>query len=176
MVLSIFLSMIYIFNNIYVIILCRKISKISIFISTYLLVCRHCISNQWIAEEIDKKKSPFLFLMNPEFHNKRTVKKWWKLYQIVSDWKGRNSNPEIAYHKPHRYHPSPRHFDGRSEVEKSHADVGRAPWWQKISRLSVSIVSKAFTPMPAGPPLEMTIASGSLSSYDDKPKGAVKKW
>lgn len=75
MVLSIFLSMIYIFNNIYVIILCRKISKISIFISTYLLVCRHCISNQWIAEEIDKKKSPFLFLMNPEFHNKRTVKK-----------------------------------------------------------------------------------------------------
>ena len=41
--------------------------------SVYLLVCRHCISNQWIAEGIDKKKSPLLFLMNPEFHNKRTV-------------------------------------------------------------------------------------------------------
>lgn len=75
MVLSIFLSMILIFNNIYVIILLRKISKISAFISINLLVCRHCISNQWIAEGIDKKKSPFLFLMNPEFHNKKTVKK-----------------------------------------------------------------------------------------------------
>lgn len=40
--------------------------------SVYLLVCRHCISNQWIAEGIDKKKSPFLFLMNPEFHNKKS--------------------------------------------------------------------------------------------------------
>lgn len=38
--------------------------------SVYLLVCRRCISNQLIAEGIDKKKSPFLFLMNPEFHNK----------------------------------------------------------------------------------------------------------
>lgn len=73
MVLSIFLSMISIFNNLYVIILRRKITKISAFISTYLLVCRRCISSQWIAEEIDEKKSPLLFLMNPEFHNKRTV-------------------------------------------------------------------------------------------------------
>ena len=73
MVLSIFLSMISIFNNMYVIILIRKITKISAFMSTYLLVCRCCISSQWIAEEIDEKKSPLLFLMNPEFHNKRTV-------------------------------------------------------------------------------------------------------
>lgn len=73
MVLSIFLSMISIFNNLYVFILRRKITKISAFISTYLLVCRRCISSQWIAEEIDEKKSPLLFLMNPEFHNKRTV-------------------------------------------------------------------------------------------------------
>ena len=73
MVLSIFLSMISVFNNLYVIILRRKITKISAFISTYLLVCRRCISSQWIAEEIDEKKSPLLFLMNPEFHNKRTV-------------------------------------------------------------------------------------------------------
>ena len=43
--------------------------------SVYLSVCRYCTSNQWIAEGIDKKKSPLLFLMNPEFHNKRTVKK-----------------------------------------------------------------------------------------------------
>ena len=73
MILSIFLSMISIFNNMYVIILIRKITKISAFMSTYLLVCRCCISSQWIAEEIDEKKSPRLFLMNPEFHNKRTV-------------------------------------------------------------------------------------------------------
>lgn len=39
--------------------------------SVYLLVCRRCISNQLIAEGIDKKKSPFLFLMNPKFHNKK---------------------------------------------------------------------------------------------------------
>lgn len=71
MVLSIFLSIISIFNNLYVIILRRKIAKISAFISTYLLVCRRCISSQWIAEEIDEKKSPLLFLMNPEFHNKK---------------------------------------------------------------------------------------------------------
>ena len=115
MVLSIFLSMISIFNNLYVIILRRKITKISAFISTYLLVCRRCISSQWIAEEIDEKKSPLLFLMNPEFHNKRTVL-------------------------------TPSFRPKRSGVEKSHADVGRAPWWQKISRLSVSIESKAFTP------------------------------
>ena len=145
MVLSIFLSMISIFNNLYVIILRRKITKISAFISTYLLVCRRCISNQWIAEEIDEKKSPLLFLMNPEFHNKRTVL-------------------------------TPSFRPKRSGVEKSHAEAGRAPWWQEISRLSVSIVSKAFTPISAGPPLEMTITSGSLSSYGDKPKGAVKKW
>lgn len=72
MVLSIFLSMISIFNNLYVIILRRKITKISAFISTYLLVCRRCISSQWIAEEIDEKKFSFLFLMNPEFHNKKS--------------------------------------------------------------------------------------------------------
>ena len=152
MVLSIFLSMISIFDTLYVIILLRKILKVFIFISIHLLVCRCRISNQWIAEGIDKKKSPLLFLMNPEFHNKGTVKKRWKLYQIVSDWKGRNSNPEIAYHKPHRYHPSPRHFDGRSGVEKSHAEVGRGPWWQEISRLSVSINSKAFPLILAGSP------------------------
>lgn len=40
--------------------------------SVYLLVCRYCISNQWIAEEIDEKKFFFLFLMNPEFHNKKS--------------------------------------------------------------------------------------------------------
>lgn len=40
--------------------------------SVYLLVCRYCISNQWIAEEIDEKKFSFLFLMNPEFHNKKS--------------------------------------------------------------------------------------------------------
>ena len=44
----------------------------SIFMSVYLLVCRYCISNQWIAVEIDKKKFSFLFLMNPEFHNKKS--------------------------------------------------------------------------------------------------------
>lgn len=43
--------------------------------SVYLLVCRHCISNQWIAEGIDKKKFSFLFLMNPEFHNKKGCEK-----------------------------------------------------------------------------------------------------
>lgn len=84
MVLSIFLSMIYIFNNIYVIILCRKISKISIFISTYLLVCRHCISNQWISEEIDEEKSSFLCLMNPEFHNKKSCE---EMMEALSDSK-----------------------------------------------------------------------------------------
>lgn len=56
MVLSIFLSIISIFNSIYVIILLRKISKIFIFMSVYLSVCRHCISNQWILEEIDEEK------------------------------------------------------------------------------------------------------------------------
>ena len=64
----------------------------------------------------------------------------------------------------------------RSGVEKSHTEAGRAPWWQEISRLSVSINSKAFAPISAGPPLEMTIASGSLSSYGDHLKRAVKKW
>ena len=82
--------------------------------SVYLLVCRRCISNQLIAEGIDKKKSPFLFLMNPEFHNKRTVL-------------------------------TPSFRPKRSGVEKSHTEAGRAPWWQEISRLSVSINSKAFT-------------------------------
>ena len=106
----------------------------SIFISIYLLVCRHCISNQWIAEGIDEKKSPFLFLMNPEFHNKRTVL-------------------------------TPSFRPKRSGVEKSHADVGRAPWWQKISRLSVSIESKAFTPISAGPPLEIRMSMSSIQSF-----------
>ena len=41
----------------------------------YLLVCRHCISNQWISEEIDEEKFSFLFLMNPEFHNKKGCEK-----------------------------------------------------------------------------------------------------
>lgn len=84
MVLSIFLSIISTFNNLYVIILRRKISKISAFISTYLLVCRHCISSQWIAEGIDKKKSPFLFLMNPEFHNKKSRE---EMMEALSDSK-----------------------------------------------------------------------------------------
>lgn len=84
MVLSIFLSMISIFNNIYVIILCRKISKISIFISTCLLVCRHCISSQWIAEEIDEEKFSFLFLMNPKFHNKKDCE---EMMEALSDSK-----------------------------------------------------------------------------------------
>lgn len=43
--------------------------------SVYLLVCRYCISNQWIAEEIDEEKFSFLFLMNPEFHNKKGCEK-----------------------------------------------------------------------------------------------------
>ena len=140
MVLSIFLSMISIFNNLYVIILRRKITKISAFISTYLLVCRRCISSQWIAEEIDEKKSPLLFLMNPEFHNKRTVL-------------------------------TPSFRPKRSGVEKSHTEAGRAPWWQEISRLSVSINSKDFPLILAGPPLEMTITAGSLSSYVISQKG-----
>ena len=72
MVLSIFLSMIYVFNNLYVIILWRKILKVFIFISIHLLVCRRRISSQWISEEIDEKKFSFLFLMNPEFHNKKS--------------------------------------------------------------------------------------------------------
>lgn len=71
MVLSIFLSIISTFNSIYVIILRRKISKISAFISIHLLVCRRCISSQWMPEEIDEEKFSFLFLMNPEFHNKK---------------------------------------------------------------------------------------------------------
>ena len=134
MVLSIFLSIISIFNNLYVIILRRKITKISAFISTYLLVCRHCISNQWISEEIDEKKFSFLFLMNPEFHNKRTVL-------------------------------TPSFRPKRSGVEKSHTEAERAPWRQEISRLSVSINSKAFTPIPSGPPLEMRMSMSSIQSF-----------
>ena len=134
MVLSIFLSMISIFNNLYVIILRRKITKISAFISTYLLVCRRCISSQWIAEEIDEKKSPLLFLMNPEFHNKRTVL-------------------------------TPSFRPKRSGVEKSHTEAGRAPWWQEISRLSVSINSKAFAPISAGPPLKIRMSMSSIQSF-----------
>ena len=102
--------------------------------SVYLLVCRYCISSQWIAEGIDKKKSSFLFLMNPEFHDKRTVL-------------------------------TPSFRPKRSEVEKSHADAGRTPWWQEISRLSVSINSKAFTPILAGPPLEIRMSMSSIQSF-----------
>ena len=134
MVLSIFLSMISTLNNLYVIILRRKIPKISAFISTYLLVCRRCISSQWIAEEIDEKKSPLLFLMNPEFHNKRTVL-------------------------------TPSFRPKRSGVEKSHTEAGRTPWWQEISRLSVSINSKAFPPISAGPPLGIRMSMSSIQSF-----------
>ena len=52
--------------------------------SVYLLVCRYCISNQWIAEEIDEKKSPFLFVMNPEFHNKKSCE---EMMEALSDSK-----------------------------------------------------------------------------------------
>ena len=106
----------------------------SIFMSVYLLVCRYCISNQWIAEEIDEKKSPLLFLMNPEFHNKRTVL-------------------------------TPSFRPKRSGVEKSHTEAGRAPWWQEISRLSISINSKAFAPILAGPPLEIRMSMSSIQSF-----------
>lgn len=84
MVLSIFLSMISIFNSIYVIILLRKISKMSIFISIHLLVYRCCISNQWISEEIDEEKSSFLCLMNPIFHNKKSCE---EMTEALSDSK-----------------------------------------------------------------------------------------
>ena len=163
----------------------------SIFISIHLLVFRHCISNQWIAEGIDEEKSSFLFLMNPEFHNKRTVltpsfrpkrsgvekshteagrAPWWQEISRLSvsiNSKaftlhiGRSPARDEDVDEQHpvifrgdqltKMLPRPRHFDGRSGVEKSHADVGRAPWWQEISRLSVSINSKAFTPISAGP-------------------------
>ena len=106
----------------------------SIFMSVYLLVCRYCISNQWIAEEIDEKKSPLLFLMNPEFHNKRTVL-------------------------------TPSFRPKRSGVEKSHTEAGRAPWWQEISRLSISINSKAFAPILAGPPLKIRMSMSSIQSF-----------
>ena len=106
----------------------------SIFMSVYLLVCRYCISNQWIAEEIDEKKSPLLFLMNPEFHNKRTVL-------------------------------TPSFRPKRSGVEKSHTEAGRAPWWQEISRLSISINSKAFAPISAGPPLKIRMSMSSIQSF-----------
>ena len=175
---------------------------------THLLVCRHCIFNQWIAEGIDKKKSPFLFLMNPEFHNKRTVltpsfrpkrsgvekshaeagrAPWWqKISRLSVSINSKAYTPipsaplemTIAAGRMQPFPrnlltktlPRPRHFD-RSETEKSHADVGRAPWWQKISRLSVSINSKDFPLILAGPPLEMTITAGSLSSYVISQKG-----
>ncbi len=106
----------------------------SIFISIHLLVFRHCISNQWIAEGIDEEKSSFLFLMNPEFHNKRTVL-------------------------------TPSFRPKRSGVEKSHTEAGRAPWWQEISRLSVSINSKAFAPISAGPPLKIRMSMSSIQSF-----------
>lgn len=84
MVLSIFLSMISIFDNLYLIILLRKNSKISASISIYLLVCRHCISSQWMSEEIDEEKFSFLFLMNPEFHNKKGCE---EMMEALSDSK-----------------------------------------------------------------------------------------
>ena len=71
MVLSIFLSIISIFNNLYVIIFQREIVKNSIFISVYTSIYRSPVFNQWIAEGIDKEKFSFLFLMNPKFHNKK---------------------------------------------------------------------------------------------------------
>ena len=50
----------------------------------HLLVCRCCISNQWISEEIDEEKSSFLFLMNPIFHNKKSCE---KMIESLSDSK-----------------------------------------------------------------------------------------
>ena len=182
----------------------------------HLLVCRCCISNQWISEEIDEKKSPLLFLMNPEFHNKRTVltpsfrpkrsgvekshteagrAPWWQEISRLSILINSKAFAPISAGPPLKIRMSMssiQSFSGGSTDQnaaphlvisteaKRSGEISRrreeAPWWQKISRLSVSIVSKAFTPISAGPPLEMTITSGSLSSYGDKPKGAVKKW
>ena len=53
----------------------------------------------------------------------------------------------------------------RSGVEKSHTEAGRAPWWQEISRLSVSINSKAFAPISAGPPLKIRMSMSSIQSF-----------
>ena len=51
-----------------------------------------------------------------------------------------------------------------------------APWWQKISRLSVSIESKAFTPHISRSPARDDDNIRQPIIICDKPKGAVKKW
>ena len=50
-----------------------------------------------------------------------------------------------------------------------------APWWQKISRLSVSIESKAFTPHISRSPARDDHNIRQPIIICDKPKGAVKK-
>ena len=55
---------------------------------------------------------------------------------------------------------SPCHFD-RSEVEKSHSEMGQAALWWEISRLRVSIEYKTFTLIPTCRPARNDSRAGS---------------